>query len=278
MDFSRSPITRRAAAALAFSAPIGLTAIAAAGDEEARRPEPAGESKDGPGRFEAWWRDLEKGKTEAARVLLEMAGRREETVAFLKARIKPLKVTAAEVRALLLKLGSENEKVWKPAFDELEYFDPRLAFDLQTLMDHYTETPGRQRMVEILSGFEAGKLGNQGDPPQAPARRRRLHLRLGDALLAGRAQDRSPQGHRPGSSQEEVGASRAGHRAARALRHPGRRRHPPDHGHRPPRRPADQGGQGRARTPRPIRQERVGAIRWTDRTSSSMSCAARRPR
>jgi hypothetical protein len=156
MDRSRSPITRRTAVALACSAPIGFTAIAAADDEKAKRPSPAEDPKDGPAPFEAWWQDLEKAETEATRALLNLADRREEAVAFLKDRMKPLKITAAEVRALLLKLGNANEKVWKPAFEELEYFDPRLAFDLETLMDRYKEAPGRQRMVEVMSGYEAG--------------------------------------------------------------------------------------------------------------------------
>jgi hypothetical protein len=161
MDIARSPITRRAATALAFAAPIGLTAIVAADDEKARRPDPAGEKgpNDGPAVFEAWWQDLEKWETEATRALLNLADRREETVAFLKARVTPLKITPGEVRAQLLKLGSPNEKVWKPAFEELEYFDPRLAIDLETLMDRYKESPGRQRMVEVMSGREPGSLG-----------------------------------------------------------------------------------------------------------------------
>ncbi len=108
--------------------------------------------------MESWWADLEKTETEATRALLNMADRRGETVAFLKAKMKPLKISPAEVRALLLKLGNASDKVWKPAFEELEYFDPRLAIDLQALMDRYKEAPGRQRMVEVMSGRDAGQL------------------------------------------------------------------------------------------------------------------------
>ena len=111
--------------------------------------------------MEAWWKDLEKPETDATRALLNMADRREETVAFLKATMKPLKISAAEVRALLLKLGNASDKVWMPAFEELEYFDPRLAIDLETLMDRYKEAPGRQRMVEVMSGREAGQLAGK---------------------------------------------------------------------------------------------------------------------
>jgi hypothetical protein len=163
MHFSRSPITRRSAAALAFSAPLGVAAaaVAAPDDDKSKRSESAKAPTAGPGSFESWWEDLEKPEIEAARALLNVADRREETVAFLKPRMKPLKIAAGEVRALLLKLGNENEKVWKPAFEELEYFDPRLAIDLETLMDRYKEAPGRQRMVEVLSGRQAGQLAGK---------------------------------------------------------------------------------------------------------------------
>jgi hypothetical protein len=162
MTSSRSPMTRRTAAALALSTPLGLAAAALADDDEAKRPGPTPATpKDGPGAMEAWWADLEKPETEATRALLNMADRREETVDFLKAKMKPLKISAAEVRALLLKLGNDNEKVWKPAFEELEYFDPRLAIDLETLMNRYKEAPGRQRMVEVMSGREAGELAGK---------------------------------------------------------------------------------------------------------------------
>jgi hypothetical protein len=66
--------------------------------------------------------------------------------------MKPLTISSAQVKSLLLKLGNDNEAVWKPAFEELEYFDPRLAIDLQTLMERYMDSPTRQRMVEVMSG------------------------------------------------------------------------------------------------------------------------------
>ncbi len=117
--------------------------------------------RDSPGTTDVWWADLEKGETDAIRALLSLADRREKAVAFLKTKMKPLKITPGAVRALLLKLGNENEKVWRPAFEELEYFDPRLAMDLETLMDRYKESPARKRMVEVMSGKEAGWFGDQ---------------------------------------------------------------------------------------------------------------------
>ncbi len=135
-------------------APMGLAA-------SARGENPTKDAKTGPGAMEAWWVDLEKPETEACRALLNLADRPAETVPFLKAKMKPLKITPADVRALLLKLGNQNEKVWRAAFEELEYFDPRLAIDLETLMDRYKEAPARQRMVEVLSGRTAGQLAGK---------------------------------------------------------------------------------------------------------------------
>ena len=106
------------------------------------------------------WVDLEKGELEAARALLAMSTTSKETVDFLKPRLKPLKIEVEEVTKLLSKLDSDDEKVWKAAFEELEYFDPRLAIDLETLMENVSTKPLRQRMVEVLSGREAGSLGD----------------------------------------------------------------------------------------------------------------------
>jgi hypothetical protein len=108
--------------------------------------------------WERWWSDLEKGDTPATRALLELADRPNDAVAFLAKKLKPLTISSAQVKALLLKLGNANEAIWKPAFEELDYFDPRLAIDLETLMERYTEYPARQHLVEVLSGREAGTL------------------------------------------------------------------------------------------------------------------------
>ena len=109
-------------------------------------------------RLEAWWADLENGDIEASRALLELDNRANEAVPFLKDKMKPLTISSDHVKALLLKLNNADEHVWKPAFEELMYFDPRLAIELPDLMEHVTDSPARQRMVEVLSEREAGSL------------------------------------------------------------------------------------------------------------------------
>jgi hypothetical protein len=107
------------------------------------------------------WADLEKGDAEASRALLAMSDRPMEAVAFLKEKLQPLAIEAEKVRALIDWLGSDDEAVWKGASEQLEYFDPRLAIDLETLMREVLETPARQRLVEVLSGRAAGSLAGR---------------------------------------------------------------------------------------------------------------------
>jgi hypothetical protein len=109
-------------------------------------------------RMEAWWADLEKGDTEATRAVLRLSARPADAVAFLRKKMRPLRLSSGQAKALLLKLGNGEVSVWRPAFAELEYLDPRLAIDLQTLMDRYKESPVRQRLVEVLSGRDPGSL------------------------------------------------------------------------------------------------------------------------
>ncbi len=137
-----------------LAAVLGVAALAPVISSSGEVDPPAADEK----QMEAWWVDLEKGETAATRAMFKLSDRPKETIAFLKKKLKPLSISSGQVRALLLKLGNESESVWKPAFEELEYFDPRLAIDLQTLMNRYTEAPTRQRMVEVVSGQEAGSL------------------------------------------------------------------------------------------------------------------------
>ncbi len=116
------------------------------------------EQRADPKSMEAWWLDLEKDELEATRALLKLADGRDETVAFLKGKMKPLTLTGERLDVLLEKLASPDENEWKPAFEELEYYDPRLAVDLETLMQIVVDAPRRQRMVSVLSGRDPAGL------------------------------------------------------------------------------------------------------------------------
>ena len=51
-------------------------------------------------------------------------------------------------------LNSDKDDVWKKAYETLDYFDPRLAIDLPTLMNDVTDYPARTRMVAVLQGYQ----------------------------------------------------------------------------------------------------------------------------
>ncbi len=56
-------------------------------------------------------------------------------------------------------LGNVQEADWRPAFEALEYFDPRRAINLEPLMLNVVDTPTRPRMVAVMSDRPANSLG-----------------------------------------------------------------------------------------------------------------------
>lgn len=111
--------------------------------------------------MDKWWADLMGGEPAESRALLAFAGTPTQTVAFLKSRLKPLNMSEQDVRERIEELGSDQPAIWKPASEELEYFDPRLVIPLKKLMDDYSATPQRQRLVEVLCGYPPGTLGTE---------------------------------------------------------------------------------------------------------------------
>jgi hypothetical protein len=107
------------------------------------------------------WAELYKDEPAAAHALLKLFKQPDHAVPFLKAKLLPLKLDGDRCRQLLKDLGSDDEKTWKEAREELDYFDPRLAIELQTLMAEVTEKPARTRLVELLSTREADSLAGQ---------------------------------------------------------------------------------------------------------------------
>ncbi|MBX9628023.1 MAG: hypothetical protein K2X82_29765 [Gemmataceae bacterium] len=111
---------------------------------------------DRPANLDPLWADLAKDEPEASRALLVMAARPGDVVPYLKEKLRPLKTTPERVRKLSKDLGSNDEGVWKPAYEEFEYLDPRLAVDLVTLVGEVTDAPARPRLVAVLSGHSVG--------------------------------------------------------------------------------------------------------------------------
>jgi hypothetical protein len=112
-------------------------------------------------RLESWWEDLEKQEPQASRALLGFAGKPEESVAFLKGHLVPLKLDVEELNSLLIDLGSDDEAFWKPAFEKLKYLDPRLAVDLPILVKEPAASLGQTRLVEVLCDYTPDYLAGK---------------------------------------------------------------------------------------------------------------------
>jgi len=131
---------------------LALTCPAA--DHLSKTPDSAADRE----QMERWWADLEKSEPYASRALLHLADRPKEVVPFFKARLMPLKISGTKLDSLLTQLASAKKEIWQAAFEELDYLDPRLAIELETLMNKVTDGPARQRLVELLSGWPTGSL------------------------------------------------------------------------------------------------------------------------
>jgi hypothetical protein len=104
------------------------------------------------------WDDLQKEEEKASRALLKLSVRPKEAVPLIATELKPLRVDADWLAVRLERLSSKEVEVWKPAFEELEYFDPRLAKPLETLMEEVKANPARSRLVEVLSERDGDSL------------------------------------------------------------------------------------------------------------------------
>ncbi len=135
--------------------------------------------------FEVLWSDLEKEEPKASRAILLLASTPDETVSFLTMKLKPLTLDSARAKTLLKALGSDEKMVFESAFKELEYFDPRLAIDLATLMSEVTDSPARERMVEVLSdrgmGAYTGKNIELSEVENVFTDERDFNFRIGGA-------------------------------------------------------------------------------------------------
>jgi hypothetical protein len=108
--------------------------------------------------LKAWWADLARPEPFSTRALLDFASHPDQAVVFIKENLKPLKLEASEVEELIKALGSDDEKVWKPAFEKMQYLDPRLAEGIGALLDAVEGQTARNRLIEILSDLPADQL------------------------------------------------------------------------------------------------------------------------
>jgi hypothetical protein len=104
--------------------------------------------------METAWGQMAEVDPGATRGMLMFFSKPTEAIAFLKTRLLPLAISETEVRELIGNLGGADENVWRPAFAQLEYFDPRLAMGLTALMDEVKDQPARGRLVAVLCDID----------------------------------------------------------------------------------------------------------------------------
>ena len=98
-------------------------------------------------KLEALWNDLQSYdavvRTRAVLALVD----HPRAVPFLKERAPPLKASKERTTALLKDLNDDDEKVRDRAFEELKYFDPRLALSVPEQVALATTEVGRRKLV-----------------------------------------------------------------------------------------------------------------------------------
>lgn len=140
--------------ALGVLIPWGMAAHARADD----RADP---TEITPAELDALWSDLYGDDPAAANAVIQLYRHAGDAVPFLKRKLPPLELTEDDCRLLLEELGDDDETVWKPAWEKLDYLDPRLAIDLETLMEEIVDTPARTRLVELCSQRKADSLAGK---------------------------------------------------------------------------------------------------------------------
>ena len=104
-------------------------------------------------RLETLWDDMLKVEPVATRAVLTMAKSQDDTIVFLIDKLKPLTLTQDRLTTLIQQLSSKDDREWRNAVGELEYYDPRLAMNVEELLalDSVQSYPVRHRLVDILS-------------------------------------------------------------------------------------------------------------------------------
>ena len=108
--------------------------------------------------FQKIWIAFLKDDEEAFVGVLAMLKHRTDAFAAIQASLQPIQPTEAECRKLLEALGKDDEKIWRAAWDQLHYLDPRLTFELPKLMAEVPDGLARTRVVELLTGTKADSM------------------------------------------------------------------------------------------------------------------------
>lgn len=107
------------------------------------------------------WSDLYGDDPAAANAVIKLYRHADAAVPFLQKKLPRLELTVDQCRLWLDDLGDDDEAVWKSAWEKLDYLDPRLAIDLETLMEEVVDVPARTRLVELCSQRKPNSLAGK---------------------------------------------------------------------------------------------------------------------
>jgi hypothetical protein len=101
--------------------------------------------------FDALWADLlSTDEHTAGLAMLRLAARGDDTLGYLKQKLRPLNLTRQRAKELLADLGGADEETARVAFDELRYFDPRLALGDEELRKLLLDRALSNRLAAVL--------------------------------------------------------------------------------------------------------------------------------
>lgn len=100
-------------------------------------------------KLEGWWADLKSWDAVACtRAVLALVDH-PQAVPFLKEKLPPVTATKEQVTRWLKDLNGDDEKARDRAFEELRYFDPRIALTVAEQVELSTSQHGRRKLHDL---------------------------------------------------------------------------------------------------------------------------------
>lgn len=100
-------------------------------------------------RLESLWDDLAAPRWVDRSIAVYQLLDHPKGVEFLCGKVKPVSATADDFKKWLKAINSDEEKVWKPAFAELQYHDPRTVLTTAEQIELVDTDEGRKRLVVV---------------------------------------------------------------------------------------------------------------------------------
>jgi RNA polymerase sigma factor (sigma-70 family) len=104
--------------------------------------------------MESLWDEMWFDEPRASRAMLTAIKYipEKDRLAFLKAKLKPLKVEKADVKKWIADLDSDKDEVWTAAMQKLDYFDPLLVLAPADAMAEAKTHRAKHRLAALLTG------------------------------------------------------------------------------------------------------------------------------